>query len=273
MEDLRKSIIKGYKKLRPGPKQKENANTQFIFIRVHRSVLLPIPAIPASSSSTSSPPASSLPASSLPTHHLYLIEGTFGDISRYAGITVDWLIKISLLICDPLGTGRLYTHTTGTASDWHDLDKTSSWRQVVPGDQLLPGIYEFESANPIMLTKISERHMHSITSDGHQSSSTTFGRHIRIRDGQKCVVTSDPHNVIPSHLIPKRLGTNGARDVVTRFSGPQEALGIHDFDPRIGILLTGNLDVRVDHYQLGFYHVAVSYDILFTILFFNGVAV
>ena len=47
------------------------------------------------------------------TGHMYLIQGTFSDISRYAGTTVDWVIKIAHLMCDPLGAGQIFTHTSG----------------------------------------------------------------------------------------------------------------------------------------------------------------
>ena len=155
---------------------------------------------PACSSSATSSHSSSLPAHFL--LDLYLTEGTLWGISRYAGTTVDWIIKISHLICDSLGSSQVYTHTTGTTSDCYHLERTSSWCQVVPDNELLPRIYEFEPANPITLMKINVRHMHLITSDGHQSSSATFGRHIRTHD-ERCLMTGDWINVIASHLIPK----------------------------------------------------------------------
>ncbi|KAF9508284.1 hypothetical protein BS47DRAFT_242768 [Hydnum rufescens UP504] len=37
-----------------------------------------------------------------------------------------------------------------------------------------------------------------------------------------------------SHLIPKRIGSDGAKDIVERFCGAQAAVGIDKFDPRIG---------------------------------------
>ena len=45
--------------------------------------------------------------------HVYLIQGSFQDISQHSGITVDWVIKIAHLMCDPLGAGRIFTHTHG----------------------------------------------------------------------------------------------------------------------------------------------------------------
>jgi hypothetical protein len=54
------------------------------------------------------------------------------------------------------------------------------------------------------------------------------------------------------------MGTEGAKDVVTRFVGAQASIGIHRFSPDIGVLLVSTLDSLVDSYKLGFYHVTVS---------------
>ena len=75
--------------------------------------------------------------------YLYLIEGKLKDIARYAGDTIDWIIRVSNLICDPSGKGHIYTHTQGTPSYWYDKDRDTGWREVAPGDPLLAGIYEF----------------------------------------------------------------------------------------------------------------------------------
>ncbi|KAF5367357.1 hypothetical protein D9615_010277 [Tricholomella constricta] len=221
------------------------STSQFVYIRVRQALLLPIP------STATNPP----PARPQPPGHFYVIEGAFEDIKRYAGATVDWVIKVAHLICDPRGAGQMYTHTTGTPFDWYNSDRTFSWRQVVQGDPLLPGIYEFEPTGPILLSKISERNTHSVTTPGSKSSSATFDTHIRLRDGAKCVVTGLRNSLIASHLIPKRMGSDGAKAAVTRFSGAQAALDIHTFDPRIGILLFSPLDLLVDCYKLGFYNV------------------
>ncbi|KAF9458040.1 hypothetical protein BDZ94DRAFT_1313639 [Collybia nuda] len=218
---------------------------QFVYIRVRRDLLLPILSIPTD------PP----PAGSQSPGHIYLIEGALEDIKRYAGATVDWVIKVAHLICDPRGASRVYNHTTDTPSDWYTLDKTSSWREVVQGDPLLPGIYEFETTSPISLSKLSERDNHSVTTPGSKSSSSTFAEHIKSRDGFKCVVTGSTTVLVVSHLIPKRMGSEGTKAVVTRFSGAQEAIDIHRFDPRIGILLFTSLYSLVDCYKLGFYNV------------------
>ena len=142
-----------------------------------------------------------------------------------------------------------------------------------PGWSLCPGIYEFESSTgPVLLSRISERETHSVTTPGSKPSATTFDRHIRLREGAACGVTRIPIHLVASHPIPKRMGIVGATDVITRFSGPQTALGIDAFDPRIGILLQSSLDVLVDYYKLGFYHVTVSYYINFGFLLFTTTA-
>ncbi|KAF9510047.1 hypothetical protein BS47DRAFT_1348462 [Hydnum rufescens UP504] len=229
---------------------------EFVYIRVRQARILPIPTPPpAANPLPAGPPPAGPPLTGPPpADHLYLIEGRLEDVMRYAGQTVDWLIRVAHLICEPLGAGRLYTHPTGTASDWYHLDRTPIWHQVNPGDLLLPGIYEFELTGLLLLSKISERDLHSVTTAGAQSSSTMFRELLHLRDGSQCVVTEAVTSLIASHLIPKRLGSDGARDVVTRFSGAQAALGIYSFAPKIGILLWSPLDTLVDHFHLGFYH-------------------
>ena len=161
--------------------------SQFIFVRICNALLRPIPN-----------PANPNPHANLNSNapgHLYLITGTYEDIQRYAGTTVDWIIKVAQLICDPLGGGDVYTHTTGTSSDcqWYPLHRTSAWQRVVQDDSLHPGIYEFvPSTGPILLSKISERKTHSVTTLGSLSSSATFERHIRLREGNACGVTRIP---------------------------------------------------------------------------------
>jgi hypothetical protein len=185
--------------------------------------------------------------------HLYLIQGSIDEIGRYAGTTVDWIIKVAHSICDPSGAGQVYTHPEGMSYDWYERDRNADWRQVVRGDTLLPGIYEFVTTSPITLSKISDRQSHSMTSMGSESSATTFRRHLELRDGG-CAVTQSSYSLIASHLIPKRMGTGGAKEVVTRFVGAQKAQDIHRFHPSIGVLLASTLDTWVDHYTLGFYH-------------------
>jgi hypothetical protein len=228
----------------------------FIYIRIPKSLLLP----------TNAPGTSADPLPADPLAHLYLIEGLYEAIERYAGTTADWIIKVAHLICGPLGEGQVYTHTTGTPEYWRLRARTDTWREVVPGDPLLPGIYEFHTTGPVALSKISERHTQSRVSEGSTSNASTFKARIMRRDGSKCVVSHSPTPLTATHLIPKRLGASGAIEVVTRFSGEQVALGIGLFDPRIGIMLIDSLNRDLYLYQLGFYHVMVSYHIEFGIV-------
>ncbi|CAA7268420.1 unnamed protein product [Cyclocybe aegerita] len=223
------------------------SHDQNIYIRVRRSLLQPI------SSTTINPPPSETPTAGRSSAYLYLIEGTIQDIGLYAGTTVDWVIKVAHLICAPFGAGQVYTHTTGTPQNWYNRDRGTDWRRVSLGDPLLPGIYEFETSSPIVLSRLSDRQSRSKTSRGSESSATAFRRDIQLRDGV-CVVTGALSSFVASHLIPKRMGTDGAKTVVTEFVGAQAALGVHRFHPMIGILLLKTLDDRVDQYTLGFYH-------------------
>ena len=160
---------------------------QFIYIRIRNALLLPIP--------TSNDTANLTPVNAQLAGHLYLIEGTYDDIQRYAGTTVDWVIKVAHFICDPLGEGQLYTHTTGMPSDWYHLDRTANWKQVVRGEPLRPGIYEFESTGPILLSKITEWGDPPLTtsesgSESSDSSAIALSNHIELRERAACGVCS-----------------------------------------------------------------------------------
>ena len=210
-------------------------------------------------------------AANPPNQHLYLIAGELQEIRRYAGSTVDWVIKVAHLICAPTGVGQVYTHTTGTSEDWVGRDRGSDWREVRQGDPLLPGIYEFESSVPIFLSRLSQRQSRSRILSANQSSASTFRRNLRHRDADKCVITGSPLTLVASHLIPKRMGTEGVKNVFRDFVGAHVAQ-VHRFHPMIGILLNANADKLVDLYHLGFYHNTVSTHTCSTILLLNRFA-
>ena len=189
--------------------------------------------------------------------HLYFIKGSFGDIAQYAGNTVDWIIRIAHLLCNPLGTGHIFTHTTGTSSDWYSSDRTPSWQEVVYGDQLLPGIYEFKAAHPFILYKIGNQPSHSMTTLGSEANSSALHRHVLHCDAA-CVVTGYSMPVRVSHLIPRCIGSEGARAIVEQFFGETEATSIHQYNSRIGMALVLSLDIWVVLYEAGFYHISVS---------------
>ena len=200
-----------------------------VYIRVRRSLIqLPSTAATTLTTATHRPLTADPPTTNLPSAHLYLIEGTIQDIGRYTGATVDWVIKVAHLICSPLGgplrQGRVYTHTMGTLYDWYDQGMGTDWRLVVPGDQLRPGIYEFDADFSIVLSQLSLRRSYSIPSTGAESSEKTLHRHLEIREGSRCGVTRvGGRSLKASHLIPKRMGTEGAKQVVAAFVGAEEA--------------------------------------------------
>ena len=103
------------------------------------------------------------------------------------------------------------------------------------------------------LSSISEQlRDHSLTSIGSVSSAATFCRDVGLRDGA-CVVTQEPVALIASHLIPKRVGNDGAKEVVSRFVAAREACNIHIwFHASLGILLVSTSDNLVDCFKLGF---------------------
>lgn len=213
---------------------------------------------PPTLSSAGSDPASQSSSSSAQTSHLYLISGSFEDITRFSGTTVDWLIKIAHLLCDPLGSGHLFTHTTGTALEWYHSPRNDSWHEVFHSNQLQPGIYEFEPTQPIILSMVCPWHTQSETEPEKKTTSSTFCSHLKARDAG-CVVVGCADPVVASHLIPRCIGSAGAKGVVEWFAGVTEAQGIEAYDPRIGVTLSSGLDHWVDLFEAGFYHITVSY--------------
>jgi len=143
---------------------------------------------------------------------------------------------------------------------WRSSDRDYSWREVVWDDLLHPGIYKFKSTCPITLSKISDWQNHSVTTQGSASwsNANAFHRILDQRDGV-CVVSRCLDPLVASHLIPRHIGTDGAKAIVKRFASVSEATDIHDFHLKIGILLVTGLDNWVDHYHAGFYHVTVSH--------------
>ena len=80
-------------------------------------------------------------------------------------------------------------------SDWYHLDRTANWKQVVRGEPLRPGIYEFESTGPILLSKITEWGDPPLTtsesgSESSDSSAIALSNHIELRERAACGVCS-----------------------------------------------------------------------------------
>jgi len=99
---------------------------------------------------------------------------------------------------------------------------------------------------------------------GDKSNALTFRQQIEIREDGRCAVTRLRQQLVASHLIPKRMGTEGVKSVVADFVGEQETHYAHKFHEMIGILLIGTLDVEVDRYMLDFFHVAVSNEYIYS---------
>lgn len=132
----------------------------------------------------------------------------------------------------------------------------AQWRQVQQGEPLRPTIYEFRPNNnaPITLSKMSARQAHSVTTKTSQPYADAFRDAIRARD-TGCIITGHRlfRGITASHLIPKRLGDFATRSVVQHFTG-LDAANMTRFDPRLGVLLSKQLDPMVDFYDLGFWH-------------------
>jgi len=147
--------------------------------------------------------------------------------------------------------------TEDTVQLWMNMDMVpAQWRQVQQGEPLRPTIYEFRPNNnaPITLSKMSARQAHSVTTKTSQPYADAFRDAIRARD-TGCIITGHRlfRGITASHLIPKRLGDFATRSVVQHFTG-LDAANMTRFDPRLGVLLSKQLDPMVDFYDLGFWH-------------------
>ena len=145
--------------------------------------------------------------------HLNVINAHISTIHPYSGDTVDWLIKIARLIFQPLGTSSLYVPTQGGVGAWLKKDfDMATWTGVEAGDPLRATIYEFRPDHdaPIILTQISMRQQHSVTTSDTMGASKTFRSSLEKRD-HRCIISGlpAPNHFVASHLIPKRIGDAG----------------------------------------------------------------
>ena len=188
---------------------------------------------------------------------LNVIIADLRDLQPFSGNTVDWLIAVASFVFEPLGMGSLYTFTTQTLDYWlgRQMDH-SQWRVVSPGENLTATIYEFRRANDalITLTQIShpQQTERSHTTNTSQPRVTQFQTACLQRD-RACIVLSRNPGGIASHLIPRRLGDAGVRAVFQRFT-PEPVAVVDRYDPRLGVMLSRNLDSLVDTYDLGFWN-------------------
>ncbi|KAF9508913.1 hypothetical protein BS47DRAFT_1384578 [Hydnum rufescens UP504] len=188
-----------------------------LYLRVNRAFLLHLPAPTAAE-----PDPQPLQPDPGTTGNLNVIIADLASLRPFAGNTVDWLIKVARLIFEPLGTSSLYTFTTESLDWWlgREMEPTS-WRLVLPGEQLAATIYEFRPNNDVFvaLTKVSARFPRSVTTATSRNQAMPF-RTTLLERHQKCIITGeeDPLSLVASHLIPRRLGDAGVQSVFGRFT-------------------------------------------------------
>jgi hypothetical protein len=239
------------KKNKPRPHRLPTTNAGPLYLRVNRRFLRILPAATAAQ-----PHPQSLPPLPGTTGNLNIIIANLPNLRPFAGDTVDWLIKVARLIFEPLGASSLYTFTTESLEWWLDREmEPALWRLVVQGEQLRATIYEFRPDNntPITLTRMSLRHIRSVTTNTSAPQATAFSGALLRRD-QSCIITQNARQRVlaASHLIPKRLGDLGVQSVIQRFTGPSTIVG--RYDPALGVSLFLSLDAYVDSYEVGFWN-------------------
>lgn len=233
----------------PSSKPPQMSSGTTLYLRVDHRFLRQFPDATAQNPTPLPPPVGT-------TGILNVIIADLEDLQPFSGNTVDWLIAVAHSIFEPLGMGSLYTFTTHTLDYWLEREMDhSQWRIVLPGENLTATIYEFRCANDalITLTQIILPHQRSHTTNDSGPRATQF-RTACLRRDQRCIIVSRHSRTIASHLIPKRLGDAGVQAVFQRFIGPGPAATVDRYDPRLGVMLTANLDSLVDSYDLGFWN-------------------
>ncbi|KAF5376936.1 hypothetical protein D9615_007294 [Tricholomella constricta] len=177
------------------------------------------------------------------------------------GDTVDWLIKVAQLIFEPLGTGSLYTFSSGSLAWWMDQEMDSrlyEWRTVLDGEELRGTIYEFRPDDEealLTLTRMSIRPVRSVTTKTSVPRAATF-REALLRRDRGCVVTGHPMEdlLYATHLIPRRLGDHGVQYVMDHFVGSPDNV-VDSYDPSIGVSLFIPLGILTDTYKIGYWNI------------------
>ena len=109
-----------------------------LYLRVNQRLLL-LPNLPTEDQANPLPS----PAPPCATGNLNIIAAELPDLQKFAGNTVDWLLRVARLLLDPRGVGVLHTFQMGTVRRWLDREMDGSWRQVKAGERLVPTIYEY----------------------------------------------------------------------------------------------------------------------------------
>lgn len=110
-----------------------------LYLRIGRRFLNQLPA--ATEEQPDPQPIPPLPGT---TGNLNVIITPLPDLRPFSGDTVDWLIRVARMTFEPLGTGSLYTFTTGTVESWLEREMVQEqWRTVQDGEQLSPPYTSF----------------------------------------------------------------------------------------------------------------------------------
>ena len=129
------------------------------------------------------------------------------------------------------------------------------WRQVKHGEPLEATIYEFRPDNHalITLTKMSDRHMRSVTTIPTSTNQATTFRSKLLQCDRGCIISqqSSERNLVASHLIPRRLGNAGVQSAMECFTGAFTP--VDRYNSAIGVLLLATLHTFVDVYEVGFW--------------------
>lgn len=237
------------KKQRTGPRVPTPA--EMVYLRVNRQLLLQLNAPTANQPN---------PIPSRPPHgiggNLNIIAAQLPELQKFAGTTVDWLIRVARFILEPRGSGVLYTYQTQDVQYWLGREKDNTWRQVAAGEELRPTIYEYRRLNDQTMepTRICHRQVRSVTPNAAQDQASAFLTALLARH-PRCIISGEPDPIflIASHLIPRRLGNDGARSIFQRFTGvPTPVTRYHR---SIGVTLEPRMDILVDSFQLGFWNI------------------
>jgi len=187
--------------------------------------------------------------------HICVLRAQISEISSFSGNTAKWLMKISTLIFDPFGQGELFTRSIQPMDNWSD-PLSPKWVKVQEMDPIKPQIYEYRSDTRLTLAKISLRKDDSRTSKSCRKESAHLRKTLIKRDCVCVISDIDIKDVLAvSRLIPKRMGDSGSLGIGKRYAKKDN---IGRFDPSVAILLNKFLQVWVESYLVGLYHIEVS---------------
>jgi hypothetical protein len=223
-----------------------------VYLRVNRRLLL----LPNPPTADQPNPQPSQPPPGT-TGNLNIIAAELPHLQKFAGNTVDWLLRVARLLLDPRGVGVLHTFQTGTVRRWLDREMDGSWRQVRAGERLVPTIYEYRrlDGQAMELTRICDYH-DKAKSESMRSLTTRHEKEFRkallVRDLQCIVSQLSPLRMLSAaRLIPRCLGDNGVQYIFQRFTGLSTP--VTTYHQSMGVTVNLYLADLVDTFELGFW--------------------